>query len=226
MPSSFHDDGCFKFVRGGGQKDEESKSETRSITKASMRLTISNVRQPAPTGAPVWTRVYRWGNRVGTLRKEAPWNERWNVEARRPLAQETVGAHIFLLETAELLPNASLPLVVDDAWEEEILPVAEGATWNRSLTVTGSPEEITRACGAHRIPLSATLLEYLRRVPESRDELPDRPPLLVSRDSAPPLREGGGAHRGGGGARREDRGGGARRGGGPHRGGKRGPTPR
>ena len=180
-----------------------------------MRLTISNVPQPTVTGAPTWTRVYRWGDRVGTLRKELPWNDRWNVEVRRPVHTETGGAHTYLLESTEPLSNAPLPLTVDDAWEEEVVPVAEGVTWNRALVVTGSPGDIERVCAAHRLPLSAALLERLR-IPVREGVVPD----VMHKESLPltrPLHSPGAPREGAprGGAR-----GGSRGRGGSFRGGR------
>jgi hypothetical protein len=138
-----------------------------------MLLTISNVSQPTILGDPEWIRVYRWGDKVGTLRKEAPWKERWTVEARRPLYSETEGGRTFVLETADPLTDAPLPLSIDDVWEEERVPVAEGATWNRALCAKGSSEEILRACRTHQIVLSSALLEHLQRVSDRSSDAPE-----------------------------------------------------
>lgn len=152
----------FKFV-STVQKVKSLNPGSLGLSK--MRLTVSDVPQPPVAGSPAWIRVYRWGDKVGTLRKEASWAERWSVEVRRTLCAETEEGRTVLLESTELLPNESLPLVVDDAWEEEVVPVAEGATWNRAWVASGSSSEIERACAAHRISLSPTLLARLREKP-------------------------------------------------------------
>ena len=94
-------------------------------------------------GTPQTQRVYRWENKWGLLSRG-----RWYAESRTPVFHETVGETRYLLETVESVADDAPPYIVDDLWEEDVVPLLCGSTGStgsyagHSMSLLGSKEAL------------------------------------------------------------------------------------
>lgn len=87
------------------------------------RVTVSGALPPLSTDASLskihW-RVYKWGNKVGKMCVEEPWDKQWVVERHTPLAQVQNGETSYYIEQVEYI-NTPPPVQVDDIYDEDVL---------------------------------------------------------------------------------------------------------
>lgn len=98
-----------------------------------------------PDKKPQWLRIYRWENKWGVLYVETG---AWFAEARRPVAHGQRDDTRFLLETVEPLEDDAPPLSIDDAWEEDAVPLflTTGSYAGTSMSLRGTAAEIAAWC--------------------------------------------------------------------------------
>jgi len=121
-----------------------------------------------PDKKPQRLRVYRWEHKWGVLNVETG---AWLAEARVPVAHGQRDDTRFLLETVESLEDEAPPFSVDDAWEEDAVPLTEGSYAGVSMSLRGTAKEIATWCertGLLLPPAIASSLAAYRT--ESRDE--------------------------------------------------------
>lgn len=96
-----------------------------------------------PVKKPERLRVYRWENKWGVFRAETG---AWWAEARGPVAHGQRDDTRFLLETVEPLEDDAPPFSVDDAWEEDAVPMTEGSYAGVSMSLRGTAAELVAWC--------------------------------------------------------------------------------
>ena len=109
-----------------------------------------------PEGPPQTQRVYRWENKWGIL-----FRDQWYAEARTPVFHETVGETRYLLETVESVADDAPPYIVDDVWEEDVVPLVcgtatastAGSYAGHSISLLGSKEALDNFFVKHGVVL-------------------------------------------------------------------------
>lgn len=108
-------------------------------------------------GPPQKQRVYRWENKWGLLSRG-----QWYAESRTPVFHDTVGETRYLLETVESIDDDAPPYIVDDLWEEDVVPLLcglDGSTGScvsyagQSMSLLGSKEALIHFFVHHGILL-------------------------------------------------------------------------
>ena len=103
-------------------------------------------------------RIYRWENKWGFC---TPQTGEWVAEARLPVAHCQREGTRFLLETVESLEDEAPPFAVDDAWEEEIVPMGGGSYAGASMCLKGSAKDLQAWCAKHGLVVPPALLSHL-----------------------------------------------------------------
>lgn len=111
-----------------------------------------------PDKKPQRLRVYRWENKWGVLCAETG---AWWAEARVPVAHSQRDDTRFLLETVESLEDEAPPLSIDDAWEEDAVPLSDGSYAGVSMSLRGTAAELTAWCERTGLLLPPAIASFL-----------------------------------------------------------------
>ena len=98
-----------------------------------------------PQQTPQRQRVYRWENKWGVLLSTGD----WYAEARLPVAHGQREGTRFLLETVETLEDEAPPYAIDDAWDEDVVPMGGGSAAGGSMSVRGTAKELVAWLSKH-----------------------------------------------------------------------------
>jgi len=85
----------------------------------------------------------------------------WFAEARRPVAHGQRDDTRFLLEIVEPLEDEAPPYSVDDAWEEDVVPLTEGSYAGISMSLRGTPTELAAWCERTGLLLPPAIAPHL-----------------------------------------------------------------